>query len=310
MAGKKAKFLIGLFVVTGLMIGVIVIIWVGAADYFMKGATYIAYFDESVQGLQTDSAVKYRGVEIGKVESIEVAPDNRLIEVVMKVNLSHDLRNNIVAQLRTTGITGIVFIELDLIKPGEPPDIITVNFKTDYPVLPSRRLEISRFLSDANKMMQNVRQIDFKGISEQIKNTTKAIENFLAGGRVSNIMKNLESTSANLDKTISRINKIVADGKMDAIVQDTAQTLADARLLINRARKEIEEIKLAETAGKTGKVMDELEKRSKSIAVELQDTAENLRVTSENLQDLSDSLNNNPSELLFDRPPLPKKTME
>jgi len=310
MAGKKAKFLIGLFVVTGLMIGVIVIIWVGAADYFMKGTTYVAYFDESVQGLQTDSAVKYRGVEIGKVESIEVAPDNRLIEVVMKVNISTDLRNHIVAQLRTTGITGIVFIELDLIKQGDPPDIIKVNFQTDYPVLPSRRSEISRFLSDANKMMQNVRQIDFKGISEQIKNTTKAIETFLTGDRINNVMKNLESTSSNLDKTVSRINKIVADGKVDGILEETTQTLADARLLINRARKEIEAIKLAETTEKTAKVIDEIDKKTKSIAVELQDTAENLRVTSENLQNLSDSLNNNPTELLFDRPPLPKKNLE
>ena len=92
MSGRSSKFLIGLFVITGLMIGAIIIIWAGASDLFMKGSTYVSYFDESVQGLQNDSAVKYRGVEIGKVESIRVAPDYRLIEVVMKINLSGDLQ--------------------------------------------------------------------------------------------------------------------------------------------------------------------------------------------------------------------------
>ena len=70
MASRASKFLIGLFVITGTMIAVIIIIWVGAADFFMSGNTYVTYFDESVQGLQADSAVKYRGVEVGKVKSI------------------------------------------------------------------------------------------------------------------------------------------------------------------------------------------------------------------------------------------------
>ncbi len=119
MSGKSSKFLIGLFVIAGLLIGAVVIIWVSAADMFMKGSTYVSYFDESVQGLQTDSAVKYRGVEIGKVDSIKVAPDYRLIEVVMKINLSGDLQNQIFSQLRTAGITGIVFIELDHLRAGD-----------------------------------------------------------------------------------------------------------------------------------------------------------------------------------------------
>jgi phospholipid/cholesterol/gamma-HCH transport system substrate-binding protein len=239
MSSRSSKFLIGLFVITGVMICVVIIIWVGAADLFMKGSTYVTYFDESVQGLQADSAVKYRGVEIGKVESIKVAPDYRLIEVAMKIDLSADLQYNTTAQLRTAGITGIVFIELDRLKQGDRASSPTITFKTDYPVIPSRPSEISRFLSDTNAIMQNFKEMDFKGISNQLKNTTKAIETFLGGNHTSNIMANMESTSANLDKSV-----------------------------------------------------------------------ENFRVTSENLSKLSEQLNNNPSELFFDRPIPPKKNME
>ncbi len=231
--------MIGLFVIIGVMMCVIIIIWVGAADLFMKGSTYVTYFDESVQGLQADSAVKYRGVEIGKVESIRVAPDYRLIEVAMKIDLSADLQYNTTAQLRTTGITGIVFIELDRLRKDDRASSPVINFKTIYPVIPSRPSEISRFLSDTNTIMQSIKEIDFRGISNQLKNTTKAIETFLAGKNTTNVMANMESASVNLDEVV-----------------------------------------------------------------------ENFRVTSENLNKLSERLKNNPSELLFDRPPPPKKIME
>ncbi len=310
MSGKRSKFLIGLFVITGLLIGAVAIIWVGASDLFMKGSTYVTYFDESVQGLQTDSAVKYRGVEIGKVESIKVAPDYKLIEVIMKINLAGDLQKQTFAQLRTTGITGIIFIELDRIMPGTILDFQTVSFTTNYPIIPSRRSDISRFLADTDKIMQNIKEIDFKGISNQIKETTKAIETFLAGGRMGKIMNNLESVTVNLDKSIAKINKTVASGKIDGLLKDTSDVLSDARHLINSARQEIEEMNLAQKTAKTQEILETLDKRTKSIALDLQDTAENLRVTSEYLQQLAEGLNNNPADLIFSRPAPPRKNME
>jgi phospholipid/cholesterol/gamma-HCH transport system substrate-binding protein len=310
MSGKRSKFLIGLFVITGLLIGAVAIIWVGASDLFMKGSTYVTYFDESVQGLQTDSAVKYRGVEIGKVESIKVAPDYKLIEVIMKINLAGDLPKQTFAQLRTTGITGIIFIELDRISPVTVLDFQTVSFKTTYPIIPSRRSDLSRFLADTNKIMQNIKEIDFKGISHQLKETTKAIETFLAGDRMDNVMNNLESMAVNLDKSIAGINKTVASGKIDGLLKDASGVLSDARHLIISARKEIEAMNLAQKTAKTQEILETLDKRTKSISLDLQDTAENLRVTSEYLQQLAQELNDNPSDLIFSRPAPPRKNME
>ncbi len=57
MAQNRNYFLIGLFVTVGVMIGVAAVIWLGASKYFQKGSMYVTYFDESVQGLQTDSVV-------------------------------------------------------------------------------------------------------------------------------------------------------------------------------------------------------------------------------------------------------------
>jgi len=310
MSTKSSKFLIGLFVIIGVLLCAVVIIWVGAARFFVKGSLYAVYFDESVQGLQVDSAIKYRGVEIGKVQRIDVAPDYRLIEVIMKIDLEGDLHNQTIASLKTAGITGIVFIELDRINAGELSKSPKLTFKSDYPVIPSRRSEISRFLADTSDIMQHVKDIDFKGISSNLKNTTQAIENFVAGKRLNNIMSNLESTSANLDQAIAKINKTIAEGKVDRAVNEALSTLSDARQLIGQARNEINDLNLREKAERTDAILKDIDKKTKTITGDLQDTSENLRVTSENLQKLSDSLNRDPSDLIFTKPAPPRKPME
>jgi phospholipid/cholesterol/gamma-HCH transport system substrate-binding protein len=279
MSAKSSKFLIGLFVISGTLICAAIIIWVGAARILTKGSLYSVYFDESVQGLQADSAIKYRGVEIGKVQKIKVAPDNRLIEVVMKIDIESDLQEKTIATLKTAGITGIVFVELDQLKSGDLANSPKINFKSSYPVIPSRRSQISRFMADTDVIMQNVKDIDLKGISNQLKNTTKAIENFV-------------------------------DGKMDRVVNETMEVLSDAHQLIEQAKKDIAVLKLQEKADQTDTMLKDIDKKSKAITNALQDTSENLRVTSENLQKLSDNLTRNPSDLIFSKPAPPRKTME
>lgn len=310
MPDKSSKFLIGFFVVAGTAICAAIIIWIGASDLFMKGSLYSVYFDESVQGLQVDSAIKYRGVEIGKVQKISLAPDYRLIEIIMKIDLEGDLQNQTVAMLKTAGITGIVFIELDPLRPGDLANSPKINFKPKYPVIPSRRSDISRFFADTGVIIQSIKDMDIKGVSDQVRSTTKAIESFLEGKRMNNIMANLESTSVSLDQAVAKINKTIAEGKVDRAINETMGVLSDARQLIGKAKNEIESLNLKEKSSRTDILINDIDRKTKAITNELQDTAENLRVTSENLQKLSDSLTQNPSELIFSKPAPPRKAME
>jgi phospholipid/cholesterol/gamma-HCH transport system substrate-binding protein len=276
----------------------------------MKGSLYAVYFDESVQGLQVDSSIKYRGVDIGKVQRIDVAPDYRLIEVIMKIDLEGDLQNNSIASLKTAGITGIVFIELDQIHEGELKNTPHLNFISDYPVIPSRRSDISRILLDTGVIMQNVKNIDFKGIADQFKDTARSIEDFMQGKKLNSIMAHLESGSANLDAAIAKVDKTLANGKLDEAMTEMITALAETRRLIAQAKSEIDALNLKDKAERTDAILNDIEKKTKTITGDLQDTSEHLRITSENLQKLSDSLNRDPSELIFSKPAPPKKAME
>jgi uncharacterized coiled-coil protein SlyX len=130
------------------------------------------------------------------------------------------------------------------------------------------------------------------------------------GKRINNIMTHLESTSTNLDQAIARINKTVAEGKVDKVVNETMGILSDARKLIGQAKNEFESLNLKEKSSRADILLGDIGKKTKVITNELQDTSEHLRVTSENLQKLSDNLTRNPSELIFSKPPPPRKVME
>jgi phospholipid/cholesterol/gamma-HCH transport system substrate-binding protein len=310
MARKTSKFMIGFFVIIGVSIGLIAIIWLGASKYFEKGGTYVTYFDESVQGLQKDSTVKYRGVDVGRVEKIRVAPDNALIEVVMKINLKGELQRSHIAQLKPAGITGIVFIELDRKGPGEQDLSPKISFASEYPIIASKSSDIKQILSGVQGVLENLNKIDAKGISEgivstvanlngvitkvdnalaekrldeiiiEVKNTLVKFQNFATNieGEIQTL--NLAKTGAHVESATAKIEKIVSSGEIEAALKEAK-----------------------ETVGKLNQWVDRLDKRSLTIINDVKVISENLRKASESLDLLIERVYASPSDLLFGQPP-------
>jgi len=280
MVKRKSYFSVGLFVTIGTLIAAAAIIWVGASKYLEKGAKYVTYFDESVQGLQIDSTVKYRGVNVGRVVHIGLAPDNRLVEVEMKIGMEPHVTKELVAKLKTAGITGIVFVELDHITPEDIKLAPKIRFPTEYPLIPSRPSDIKQFLTDIEDILKNIRQIDFKGISKQLVDTTKAIETFVGGERMKDIMNNLDASMANLNSASEKAKDIFVDGDVDSIIAE-----------------------IADVAAKTNYLIDTINKKMNSAAIDIQATTETMRRISETLEQLIERLHTDPSDIIFSTPP-------
>jgi len=303
MVRKVSSRALGIFVTAGALLGVSAVIWVGASKYFEKGARFATYFDESVQGLQRDSAVKYRGVDVGRVEEIRVAPDNRLIEVVMKIRLRDDAETDTVASLKVAGITGIVFVELDRRDPDEPDLSPRLAFASEYPIIPSKPSQIRQIFSGIDEILEKIRQVDLEGISKSVTRSAKAAEDLLSGPRTQKVVANLESISANLDLTAARVEKITAEGRLEGIAGEARAALAEARSLIAETRDEIKALRLAETAEKANRAVDHLARTSRTTARDVQVMSDNLRRASETLERLLERLESNPSDLLFGSSP-------
>jgi len=279
MAKKTTNFMLGLFVILGFFLGVGAIIYVGATSFFQKGQTYVTYFDESVQGLQGDSIVKYRGVDVGRVERIRVAPDNKLIGVVLKVSMRENLADNTMAQLKAAGITGVMFIELDRRKPDEPDLSPKLNFPTEFPVIPSRPSEMRRIISQIDGLVAKIDQIDTQGISNQLKFTGKAVEDFFKGKEMKTILVKLGSTTTNLDKITH------PTGRLEEVLVDSRETLKSMRTLLAGVQQEIQAMKLPQ------------------IARETENTTANLRRAADTLENFLERIYERPPDLLFGKPP-------
>lgn len=303
MAAKQSKFMIGIFVTLAMILTIIAIIWFGASQYFQKGTLFVTYFDESVQGLSVDSNVKYRGVNVGTVRTIQVAPDNRLVEVVMKIDMRGGGEKERSAKLKSAGLTGIVYIELDRMTDEEGDMSPQLGFPAEYPVIPSRPSDAKYILSMVDRIVTEVNKIDIKAIFREIQNIAGGIDQLVNGPKMKNIMANLESATAHLDHAVRQVDKLAADGRLDDVLNETRGTIADTRALIGKIREEFDQMQLAETVGKTNRIVAGVDQSVREISQDLRMTTDNLQKASENLDILMDKLRDDPSDLLFSRPP-------
>ncbi len=302
MARKMSMLMIGLFVVIGTVIGVGLITWLGAAKYFEKGQIYLTYFDESVQGLQVDSDVKYRGVDVGRVLKIAVAPDNRLVQVTMKIKQPGVVTGDAVAQLKSSGITGLVFIELDRREGKEPILGPRMSFPTEDPVIPSRASNIKQIMAGLAEIYDRIRVIDFQDLARQYKQAARSVDLFFKDESLQNTVRNVEATTASLDRAVKKIDAVLAAGRLEGVLAEAKESLVETRRLIRTMKTEIEALKLADTARKTDRLVGNLDRRTQRISTTMEESLRGIRENSDQLNRLLDRLSRNPSDLFFGSP--------
>jgi phospholipid/cholesterol/gamma-HCH transport system substrate-binding protein len=75
---------------------------------------YQAFVEESVAGLNVQAPVKYLGVDVGKVSDIDIDPQNsRRVRLRFEVRRDTPIKQDSVAVLKTQGLTGIAYVEID-----------------------------------------------------------------------------------------------------------------------------------------------------------------------------------------------------
>jgi len=138
MSAPSNHWKLGAFVLGAVLLGLATVIVLAARTMQLETVSYTSYFDEGVTGLEIGSPVSFRGVRIGNVSAIDVAPDRRHVEVVYslgvrvlgrlglvsggegkqtKIVVPPDLR----VQLASAGMTGAKFLLLDFFDAGTPP---------------------------------------------------------------------------------------------------------------------------------------------------------------------------------------------
>lgn len=113
MENKSHSLVAGLFVVVLIIAAVAGALWLDAAKGPKLWPVDLVT-RHSVVGLKVDAPVRYRGVDIGRVESIAFDPAQLgQIRVRVGVDSAAPLTQSTYAKLSYQGITGVAFIQLD-----------------------------------------------------------------------------------------------------------------------------------------------------------------------------------------------------
>jgi len=140
----------------------------------------------------------YNGVPVGRVENIDIAPDGRLVEVIMGIRTDFRMDSTIVAATQITGITGLQVVNLSADTtgvPGEP----AYSFEPDFPVIPVSEGAFQTVSTTLSRVAEIIHEVDFGGISDEAESLLVNINTILDSDMIGNVEEALLRNSANLD---------------------------------------------------------------------------------------------------------------
>jgi phospholipid/cholesterol/gamma-HCH transport system substrate-binding protein len=112
MKRGSLELVVGVFVLAGLACLAYLAVHLGKLELVGGGYKVAADFD-NISGLKPGAAVEVAGVEVGRVESIQLAAGDRA-KLVMKLNPGLQLNDDAIASIRTKGIIGDKYVKLSL----------------------------------------------------------------------------------------------------------------------------------------------------------------------------------------------------
>jgi ABC-type transporter Mla subunit MlaD len=307
MATEASKFQVGAFVIAATVIGIAVVIWLGASRFFEETKRYVTYFSESVQGLDPGAAVKYRGVPAGRVARIGIAPDRNLIEVIMDIDTQvakvFEGEETLRAQLELSGITGLRYVEIDRHAGESLRESPTLSFKAPHDLIPSARSSFKAITDALQDVYDRIMKVDVGGISNDARATLQSAGDLLRDQRIDAVLTNLKSASESTARLAKNVEAMTTGVKLAPAVDNATQAAEQARALVASLSKGIN----GEQLGDTFDQLNRLALSTQQFVSGLQSTMDRFDRTVANLQGLTDELRSQPSLLLFGEPPAPRR---
>jgi len=123
MKEKRIEFMVGIFVLLGIGAMVYLSATLGELDILIGDGYPVKAEFNNTSGLKAGAVVEVSGVEVGKVESIELNDYQSL--VTMRIMGDVELPEDSIASIRTHGIIGEKFVKLspggsaEMLAPGD-----------------------------------------------------------------------------------------------------------------------------------------------------------------------------------------------
>jgi len=298
---KFGYFKIGLFVISAILIGISGVIALGLGSIFQKKNLAETYIEESVQGLDVGSPVKFRGVSIGKVEqitltSVEYPTRHRYVLVRFDISpnifgfpvgdksdkaLEDELQYGFRVRLAAQGLTGVAYIEADYLDPDRNL-ALEIDWRPKYPYIPSAPSRITQLSESVERILRNVEELDIPQLTGSVEKSLAAMTKLAEGANLEQIGRQANALLSEIRDTNRQLGVLVHAPELKSALADTAAAAGTARKLMENAEKPV------------GQLLTDLPRVSESIshmALRLEAVTADLPQTSSQFQQTLQQLN-------------------
>ncbi len=313
------SFLIGLFVMIGSLILIIMIIWLGASQILKEQTYYVTYFESSVEGLETGSAVKYQGVPCGRITNLKVAPDGKLVEVIFQIDKSISIDDSLRVQPAMAGIAGGKFLQLHYPTNLEMAEMYPhLSFEPPYKLIKSAPSGLEEITIAAEKVMNNLMGLNGYEINRNTIAFLQSSTNFFTSKELMSIMENLKSSTKHLNSVLEKMDSSNTIDNLNKTSQKIKNTAAKLESTVNSLNTQIVQMQLDtyvhkfydkydSTLERSTNMIGNVALRAESSIFSLNELLEQLNRTNSDLQNALRVLNDNPSTIFFSSPPPKEK---
>ncbi len=350
MPAKANYFKLGLFILAAIAIGVAMVLALGAGKIFERTVALETYIDDSVQGLDIGSKVRYRGVLLGEVKRLGFTAEQYeldkplgqrkpyvLVEAVLNLSrlgplgeadvelMQQYIDQGLRIRVAPQGITGINYLELDFVDAQLNPPL-PIDWQPRNPYIPSARAKFVQFTNQVETVLRALEELDLKKLTGDVDNLVVAATRKVDALPVEKIGSEATALLAELRATNRKLAELVGGGETKATIAEMRAATARLRQVLANPALDTLPDDVAAAAGRVRAVADSerlhraianldsmLARLDQALAGSEQDiaaTLANLRQTTENLRELSESARRYPAGTLFGEPPAPIRRRE
>jgi len=276
------------------------VLWLSSEKSYRKAYdTYLVFMGESVSGLSPDAPVRYRGVQVGRVRQIALAPGNvEKVQLTLDIERGAPIKQDTVALLRTQGLTGIGHVELTGGSRDSPA--LQTQPGDEYPVIRSRpslmvRMDtaVTTLLANLTRSSENLNALLDEGNRAALKKSLASLEA---------VSRTLAARSAEIDAGVAGAARTM---------ENTARLTGELSALVERIQRSAEAFDRmsnegARAAAGAAKAVQgastDLRQATREAVPEARMLIAELRELTASLRRFSDQLERNPAMLVHGKP--------
>lgn len=330
MSQKANPTLIGAFTLLGLILAGVGVVLFGAGKYFEQYHRVLLHFDKSAIGLLEGSDVRFGGVRIGRVHSINVLVDTennrKIIPVVVELE-----ENALKAIGSPTGssidfsdpagvkravdlglragmkqqslLTGLLYIEFDIV-PDSPGFVYNGPSVAHYPQVPTTAAQMDELISGVADGLKKINALDLDGVVKELRGVLEAAQKQVAD-------LNTKAISENILAITDDIQSVTGNDRLNNAIKNLDESMVEWKALMAKANAGIDPLlaDISRVADKTSASLTKIEEAGTEISkvmnprgpmlMKLLDVLQETERASRAIKELANDLKRNPNALLM-----------